>query len=402
MYVAVVVQSQYLTHNTTVWDHVQRKVTLGVYGPKHIHPSFKTVVAMFGHDCAPKTLLVSEVGQQASSNPPVALQLWGKHQFMLGFPQDLQVGLYSNMSNYQVKASEGAGVIRGFQVKLGKVSRLLYMITSHNPNSISDFTLRVQVKDALDCILTQFCVQTPQPPPKSGARITGQRRFLKKKEVDKIVLSPLAVTSKYPKFQDRCITNLKFGKLIKTVIRQHKSTYLLEYKKGDVIALLSEEKIKLRGQLRTKEWYIGYYQGKMGLVHAKNVLVLGKVKPIYWCGPDLTTMILLEQILKPCKFLTYIYASVRTVLMENVGNWRAFADALGYGNLPLNYFCRTELDNEPEKVASVLEKLKEECTNMESKERKSFQRELMMVRPRRLRHAFILLPHCFYCLFSQK
>lgn len=380
MYVAVVVQSQYINHNTTVWDCVHRKVTLGVYGPKHIHPSFKTVVAMFGHECAPKTLLVSEVGRQTSSNPPVALQLWGKHQFLLGFPQDLQVGLYSNMSNYHVKPSEGAGVIRGFQIKLGKVSRLLYMITSHNPNSISDFTLRVQVKDALDCILTQFCVQTPQPPPKAGARITGQRRFLKKKEVDKIVLSPLAVTSKYPKFQDRCITNLKFGKLIKTVIRQHKSTYLLEYKKGDVIALLSEEKIKLRGQLRTKEWYIGYYQGKIGLVHAKNVLVLGKVKPIYWCGPDLTTVILLEQILKPCKFLTYIYATVRTVLMENVGNWRAFADALGYGNLPLTYFCRTELDNEPEKVASVLEKLKEECINLDSKERKSFQRELMMVR----------------------
>ncbi|XP_074520501.1 SH3 domain-binding protein 4-A [Halichoeres trimaculatus] len=378
MYVAVVVQSQFISLNTTVWDHVQRKVTLGVYGPKHIHPSFKTVVAMFGHDCAPKTLLVSEVGRQASSTPPVALQLWGKHQFLLGFPQDLRVGLYSNMSNYQVKTSEGAGLIQGFQVKLGKVTRLLYLISSLNPNSISDFTLRVQVKDALDCILTQFCVQTPPPPPKTGARVTGQRRFLKKKEVDKIVLSPLAVTSKYPKFQERCVTNLKFGKLIKTVIRQHKSTYLLEYKKGDVLALLSEEKIKLRGQLRNKEWYIGYYNGKVGLVHAKNVLVLGKVKPIFWCGPDLTTTLLLEQILKPCKFLTYIYATVRTVLMENVGNWRAFADALGYGNLPLNYFCRTELDNEPERVASVLEKLKEECTNMENKERKSFQRELMM------------------------
>ncbi|XP_015227156.1 PREDICTED: SH3 domain-binding protein 4-A-like [Cyprinodon variegatus] len=378
MYVAVVVQSQYVSHNTTVWDHMQRKVTLGLYGPKHIHPSFKTVVAMFGHDCAPKTLLVNDVTWQAGSTPPVALQLWGKHQFVLAFPQDLKIGLYSNMSSYQVKASEGAGIIRGFQVKLGKVSRLLFMITSNNPSDISDFTLRVQVKDALDCILTQFCVQTPQPPPKTGARIAGQRRFLKKREVDKIVLSPLAVTSKHPKFQDRCITNLKFGKLIKTVIRQHKNTYLLEYKKGDVIALLSEEKIKLRGQLRTKEWYIGYYQGKLGLVHAKNLLVLGKVKPIYWCGPDLSTTALLDQILKPCKFLTYIYATVRTVLMENVGSWRAFADALGYGNLPLNYFCRTELDNEPEKVASVLEKLKEECTNMENKDRKSFQRELMM------------------------
>uniref|UniRef100_A0A3Q3DV85 SH3-domain binding protein 4a n=1 Tax=Hippocampus comes TaxID=109280 RepID=A0A3Q3DV85_HIPCM len=378
MYVAIVVQSLYISRCMTVWDHMQRKVTLGVYGPKHIHPSFKTVVAMFGHDCAPKSLVVSEVGRLACSNPPVTLHLWGKQHFPLGFPQDLQVGLYPNVTNYQVKACDGAGVIRGLQLKRGKVSRLIYMVSSHDPNAISYFTLRIQVKDTLDCIITQFCIQTPQPPPQYGIKPTGQRRFLKKREMDKITLSPLAVTSKYPKFQDRCITSLKFGKLIKTVIRQHKSNYLLEYKKGDVIALLSEEKIKLRGQLRTKEWYIGYYQGKMGLVHAKNVLVLGKVKPIHWCGPDLTTMMLLEQILKPCKFLTYIYATVRTVLMENVGNWRAFADALGYGNLSLHYFCRTELDNEPEKVACVLEKLKEECTNVENQVRKSFQRELMM------------------------
>uniref|UniRef100_A0A8C6SN44 SH3-domain binding protein 4a n=1 Tax=Neogobius melanostomus TaxID=47308 RepID=A0A8C6SN44_9GOBI len=359
IYVAVVIRSVNIRSHSTVWDHVQRKVTLGLYGPKHIHPTFRIVVAMFGHDCAPQTLLVNEVGRQACSTPPVSLQLWGRHQFVLGYPQDLKVGLYSNMSNYQVRSAEGAGIIQGFQVKLGKVNRLLYVISALDPSSFSDFTLRVQVKDALDCILTQFCVQTPQPPPTTTSKNTAARRFLKKKEVDKIVLSPLAVMSKFPKFQDRCITNLKFGKLLKTVARH-------------------EEKIKLRGHLRTKEWYIGYYHGKLGLVHAKNVLVLGKVKPIHWTGPDLTTTLLLEQILKPCKFLTYIYASVRTVLMENVANWKAFADALGYGNLPLHYFCRTELDSEPEKVASVLEKLKEDCTNMDNKERKSFQRELMM------------------------
>ncbi|XP_046902701.1 SH3 domain-binding protein 4 [Hypomesus transpacificus] len=377
MYVSVVVQSKMLSPESTVWEHVVKKVTLGVYGPKHIHPSFKTVVAFFGHDCAPKTLLVSDVGKQAQSTPPVALQLWGKHQFVLSRPQDLQFGVYSNMANYEVKASEQARVVRGFQVKLGKVSRLVYLISSRSTDDVSDFTLRVQVKDDHDCILAQFCVQTPTPPPKTGPRTSAQRRFLKKKEVGKIVLSPLAITTKYPVFQDRRINNLKFGKLIKTVIRQTKNQYLLEYKKGDFVALLSEEKIKLKGQLWTKEWYVGYYQGRMGFVHAKNVLVVGKVKPIYFSGAELTTTLLLEQILKPCKFLTYIYASVRTILMENIGSWRAFADALGYVNLPLTHFCRAELDSEPERVASVLEKLKEDCNNAEGKERKSFQKELL-------------------------
>ncbi|XP_063070318.1 SH3 domain-binding protein 4 isoform X2 [Engraulis encrasicolus] len=377
MYVSVVAQAQTVAPYASVWEHVVKKITIGVYGPKHIHPSFKTVVAIFGHDCAPKTLMVTEVGKQGQSSLPVTLQLWGKHQFVLAKPQDLELGVYSNMANYQVKAMGQERVVRGFQVKLGKVSRLIYMIATRTPGELSDFTLRIQVKDYKDCILAQFCVQTPQPPPKLAPKTSAQRRFLKKKEVNKIVLSPLATTTKYPVFLERRVTNIKFGKLIKTVIRQHKNPYLLEYKKGDVVALLSEERVKLKGQLWTKEWYIGYCHGKTGLVHAKNVLVVGKVKPIYFNGPDLTTTILLEQILKPTKFLTYIYASVRTTLMENVGSWRAFADALGYVNLPLTHFCRTELDSEPERVASVLEKLKEDCNNSEGKERKSFQKELM-------------------------
>ncbi|CAG02621.1 unnamed protein product [Tetraodon nigroviridis] len=377
MYVCAVAQCQAVANDSTIWEHVLKKITLGVYGPKHIHPSFKTVVAMFGHDCAPKTLLVNEASKQVESAPSVVLQLWGKHQFVISRPQDLHVGVYSNMANYEVKASEASKVVRGFQVKLGKVSRLVYVIASRNMEDMSDFTLRIQVKDDRDCILAQFCVQTPPPPPKAGPKSSIQRRFLKKKEVGKIVLSPLAITTKYPVFQNRKINKIKFGKLIKTVIRQTKNQYLLEYKKGDFVALLSEEKVKLKGQLWTKEWYIGYYQGKIGFVHAKNVLVIGRIKPVCISGPELTTSLLVEQILKPCKFLTYIYASVRTNLMENIGNWRAFADALGYLDMPLSHFCHTELESEPERVASVLEKLKEDCNNTESKERKSFQKELL-------------------------
>ncbi|XP_056107894.1 SH3 domain-binding protein 4 [Rhinichthys klamathensis goyatoka] len=376
MYVSVVAQAQTVAPYNTVWEHVVKKVTLGVYGPKHIHPSFKTVVAIFGHDCAPNTLLVSDVKKHSHSTPPVVLQLWGKHQFVLTKPQDLQVGVYSNMSNFEVKANEQARTVRGFQIKLGKVARLVYMIAARDSTDILDFTLRIQVKDDKDCILAQFCVQTPTPPPKTSTS-SAQRRFLKKKEVSKIVLSPLAATTKYPVFQDRLVKNMKFAKLLKTVIRQSKSLYLLEYLKGDVMALLSEEKIKFKGHLWTKEWYIGYYHGRIGLVHAKNILIMGKVKPVHFKGPDLMTTVLLEQILKPCMCLTYIYASVRTILMENVASWRAFADALGYINLPLAHFCRTEPGSEPEKVACVLEKLKEDCNAAEGKERKSFQKELM-------------------------
>lgn len=379
MYLALVAHGPDILYPATVWDFIHKKVTVGVYGPKHIHPSFKTVVTLFGHDCAPKTLLVSEVARQVPGPAPVALQLWGKHQFPLARPQDLQVCVFPSVSSYEVQAGAApARVVRGFQLKLGKASRLLFPIACRGTTELADFTLCVQIKDEHQAVLAQFCVRTPPPPPKSAVKPAGPRRFLKKNEVGKIILSPFAATTKYPTFQDRPVGSLKFGKLLKTVVRQSKSHYLLEYRKGEVVALLSEEKIRLRGQLWTKEWYIAYHQGRVGLVHAKNVLLLGRARPSLLPGPELSTSMLLEQILRPCKFLTYIYASVRTLLMENVGSWRAFADALGYSHLPLTAFCRAELDSEPERVASVLEKLKEDCNNAESKERKSFQKELMM------------------------
>lgn len=129
MYLAIVAHSPNVLYPSTVWDFINKKVTVGLYGPKHIHPSFKTVVTLFGHDCAPKTLLVSEVTHQTPSPAPVALQLWGKHQFVLPRPQDLKICMFSNMTNYEVKASEQAKVVRGFQMKLGKVSRLIFPIT---------------------------------------------------------------------------------------------------------------------------------------------------------------------------------------------------------------------------------------------------------------------------------
>ncbi|XP_054976514.1 SH3 domain-binding protein 4 [Sorex araneus] len=380
MYLALVAHGPDILYPATVWDFIHKKVTVGVYGPKHIHPSFKTVVTLFGHDCAPKTLLVGEAARPAPGPAPVALQLWGKHQFALARPQDLQVCVFPSVSSYEVQAAAGAParVVRGFQLKLGKASRLLFPIACRGAAEPADFTLCVQIKDEREAVLAQFCVRTPPPPPKSAVRPAGPRRFLKKNEVGKLVLSPLAAAARYPTFQDRPVGSLKLGKLLKTVTRQSKSHYLLEYRRGEVVALLSEERVRLRGQLWTKEWYIAYHQGRVGLVHAKNVLLLGRARPALLPGPELRTALLLEQLLRPCKFLTYIYASVRTRLMESVGSWRAFADALGYAHLPLTAFCRAELDSEPERVASVLEKLKEDCNSAENRERKSFQKELIM------------------------
>uniref|UniRef100_A0A2K5CQU7 ZU5 domain-containing protein n=1 Tax=Aotus nancymaae TaxID=37293 RepID=A0A2K5CQU7_AOTNA len=357
MYVAIIAHGPSILYPSTMWDFIHKKVT-------HIHPSFKTVVTILGHNCAPKTLLVSEVTHQAPNPAPVALQLWGKHQFIFPQPQDLKVCMFSNMMNYKVRASEQAKVVRGFQLKLGKVSCLIFPIASQNANELSDFTLRVQVKDNQEAILTQFCIQTPQPPSKSAIK-----SFLKKNEVGKIILSPFATTTKYPTFQDCQVSSLKFSKLLKTVVWQNKNHYLLEYKKGDGISLLSEERVRPPG---------GSGGPRSGCSPAcargaAQPVLRAQAQHLSAAGADPATLQDVGE-----EHLTYIYASMRTLLMENISSWCSFADALGYVNLPLTFLCWADLDSEPEQVACVLEKLKEDCNNMESKERKSFQKELVM------------------------
>ena len=88
--------------------------------------------------------------------------------------------------------------------------------------------------------------------------------------------------------------------------------------------------------------------------------------------------------------------------MENIGSWRAFADALSYADLPLTHFCRAELDSEPERVASVLEKLKEDCNNAEGKDRKSFQKELLTVCYTAIAFLSQLFYHCVIYLGRYK
>lgn len=58
--------------------------------------------------------------------------------------------------------------------------------------------------------------------------------------------------------------------------------------------------------------------------------------------------------------------------MENISSWCFFVDVLGYVNLLFIFFCWVELDSEFEWVVFVLEKLKEDCNNIENKEWKFF------------------------------
>ncbi|KAI5250871.1 Metastasis-Associated In Colon Cancer Protein 1 [Manis pentadactyla] len=207
--------------------------------------------------------------------------------------------------------------------------------------------------------VTQFFVTTPSPAPKLK-RLLDMPGDLQEKEIKAAPLLP-TLCVKYPTFQDKKLNFTNYGVTLKTVLRQNKIDYLLEYLKGDAVALLGEGKIKAIGQSKVKEWYVGILRGKIGLVHCKNVKLIGKEQVMSMTDSVFTTRNLLEQIALPFKKLTYIYSVVLTLVSEKVYDWKVLADVLGYSHLALEDFGQIQADKESEKVSYVVKKLKEDC-----------------------------------------
>lgn len=181
----------------------------------------------------------------------------------------------------------------------------------------------------------------------------------------------------FPKFGTRPVKVQCYGVALKSVLRQPRVEYLLEYFKGDTVALLSRETVRSVGQSKVKEWYIGFLRGRTGLVHCKNVKLITRDQVIDFNGTDFTTETLLDNMALPFKKLTYIYSDIQTLVTKHIPSWRGFADALGYSSLLLDTITRRHAETEAEKVACVLEKLKEDCHTENSK--KKFQHKLMIV-----------------------
>ncbi|XP_028674149.1 metastasis-associated in colon cancer protein 1 [Erpetoichthys calabaricus] len=360
---------------TSVWDYIKKQITIGFYGPKHVHPSFTAVCAIFGHDQIPTKLSISDIKRGNKTLPPVVLQLWGKHQFHLEKLQDLQIMVVPVQADFEIKSSDQIKQIKLVQLKMGRVLHLQFPVSKTCTGEISPFNLNVIVKDLSYNDLAQFIVQTPSVAPKPVSRYQPK---WKQRRMEARMSMPIPETTIFrsPKFQERNVSIDHFGIALKSVLRQPKIEYLLEYFKGDTIALLSLDRVKAIGMNKVKNWYIGFLRGKIGLVHCKNIKVISKEQVIDFTDVSLTTTELLNSIVLPFKKLTYIYSSIQTLAVEHIPSWKAFADVLGYSSMSVEAINRTRAQTEAEKVACVLEKLKEDCHS--EKGSKKFQHELII------------------------
>ncbi|XP_006636259.2 metastasis-associated in colon cancer protein 1 [Lepisosteus oculatus] len=359
----------------SVWDYMDRQVTVGIYGPKHIHPTFKALCAVFCHNQIPQKFCFSDFKKGGKNLPQVLLQLWGKHQFHPKELQNLQIALTPLDCTYEISAVDQVKEVKQVHLKMGQILRLPFTLSKSGSGEMLPFKLGVQVKGSNSAILTEFTVSTPEAPPRLSDKFR-QKRQERRREVAFSAPIPETAMLQCPKFQNREVNVCWYGVALKSVLRQVKVEYLLEYFKGDTIAILSLETIKAVGQTKVKEWHIGFIRGKLGLVHCKNVKVISKEQVIDFTDAKVTTNTLLDQLVRPYKKLTYMYSAIQSLAIEDITSWKAFAEALGYSSLSLEDITRVQVQTEAEKVACVLEKLKEDCHS--DKTKKKFQHELMI------------------------
>ncbi|KFQ72021.1 Metastasis-associated in colon cancer protein 1, partial [Phaethon lepturus] len=361
MYAVIAVQANKIQPPATnVWDYVHRTVSVGIYGPKYIHPSFTAVFTVFGHNYIPGKLTICDIKKGGKNMPPVVFQLWGKHTFLLEKLQDLNISLVSCDPDFEVKMEDQSKNIKEDELKTGEMVRQQFLFSMLGCREMHFFVFLVQIKVLESSQVTQFHVTTPDPAPKLSGIINRPKRLQNRKEIKSAPLL-LLPTVKYPKFQDKTLSVNTYGVALKTVLRQNKIEYLLEYFKGDTIALLGEDKVKAIGQTKIKEWYVGVLRRKIGLVHCKNVKVISKEQAMDTADSELTTRNLVEQIALPFKKLTYIYSVVLSAVSESVYDWRALAEVLGYSHMSLDYFNEAHADKESERVAHVVKRMKEDC-----------------------------------------
>ncbi|XP_030230678.1 metastasis-associated in colon cancer protein 1 isoform X6 [Gadus morhua] len=248
-----------------------------------------------------------------------------------------------------------------------------------NLNTKEGITLELKLdgivkNDPLSQVMTTL-VSSPTAAPVRSEKV-APKQLARRMEMARSSSIPEEVFPESHKFQVKSVNLKWYGVALKSVLRQPRMEYLLEYFKGDTLALLSREMVRSIGNFKEKQWYIGFCRGRTGLIHCKNIKIITREQVLDFTGINITTDVLLYNMTLPFKKLTYMYSAIQTLVTSQITSWRTFADALGYSNLSLDAITHRHTENEADKVACVLEKLKEDCHA--EKSRRKFQHELMI------------------------
>lgn len=373
--IAVAEASAIQSPATSVWDYLDRQITVAVYGPRYIHPSFKVVIVVCGHGEVPSRLSFSAISKANKNVPSLVLQLWGKHGFKPDKLNNLQVGISLTGSMFKIKPEDELKEVRQSQLKIGTVLHLPVALSCASNTEMTPFKLDLQVKESNAATLAQFQVPSPPAAPIRSEK-RAPRQIEKRIEVARTSPIPEENVPDFPKFIDRPVNLQWYCVALKSVLRQPRVDYLLEYFKGDTVALLSKETVRSVGNSKVKEWFIGFLRGRIGLIHCKNVKHISRNQVIDFTGIEMTTEVLLDNMTLPFKKLTYMYSAIQTLVTEHITSWRPLADTFGYSKLTLDTITRRNAETAADKVACVLEQLKEDCHA--EKSRKKFLHELMV------------------------
>uniref|UniRef100_A0AAV2MD65 ZU5 domain-containing protein n=1 Tax=Knipowitschia caucasica TaxID=637954 RepID=A0AAV2MD65_KNICA len=359
---------------TSVWDYLDRPITVAVYGPRYIHPSFKVVIVACCHDDVPPKLPFSDVCRGNKTLPPLVLQLWGKHHLKPDKLNDMKIAISVMETVFKIPPEDALKEVRKSQLKIGTVLHLPVALSCDRTGHMEPFTLALCVKEANAETVAQFQVVSPTAAPLRSEK--RPRNSEKRLEIPTSPTIPEESVPAFPIFQDNPVNLQWYGVALKSVLRQPRVDYLLEYFKGDTMALLSKDTVKSVGNFKVKEWYIGFLRGRIGLIHCKNVKLIAKDQVMDFTGIHMTTEVLLNNMTQPFKKLTYMYSAIQTMVTDHISSWRDFASSLGYHNLTLDTITRCYTESEVDKVASVLERLKEDCHTDKSK--RKFLHELII------------------------
>ncbi|XP_035691784.1 SH3 domain-binding protein 4-like [Branchiostoma floridae] len=331
-----------------VWDTLERKVTFAVFGPWVLQTSMVPVLFYSSH--GRRGLLAwydSLKERMGSSSQAEGHVQWGEsYDLYVDKPQKLEVmASLEKTSCWTVKDENEQKIISKEAVEKRWNGKHGFVVSKKSGKKTDPFALTLNVKPEEKSRPFVFHVATPAGPPDSAPtspRLKRRRRGTPQRKLTACqnAMAPSVIICDVVKAK---------------VTRRRSQWYQLDYDKGQLIPVLTNQGVFGHSEKVLKEYWVGYTDGRVGFFRRDDVEIVEGFRREVCPTKDG----LLRSLLEPCRHLKFNYNFIRQEVVSNLVKWPRFARQVGFNEADIEDIKVRHRDDSKEQVAAMMEDLRQ-------------------------------------------
>eukprot|EP00058_Branchiostoma_floridae_P010945 XP_002596433.1 hypothetical protein BRAFLDRAFT_121587 [Branchiostoma floridae] len=331
-----------------IWDTLERKVTFAVFGPCVLQTSMVPVLFYSSHGLRGLLAWYDSLKERMGSSSQAEGNVqWGEsYDFYMDKPQTLEViASLEKTSCWAVKDENKQKIISKEAVEKRWNGKHGFVVLKKSGKKTDPFALTFNIKPEEKSRPFVFHVATPAGPPDSAPtspRLKRRRRGTPQRKLSACqnAMAPSVIICDVVKAK---------------VTRRRSQWYQLDYDKGQLIPVLTNQGVFGHSEKVLKEYWVGYTDGRVGFFRRDDVEIVEGFRPEVCPTKDG----LLRSLLEPCRHLKFNYNFIRQEMVNNLVKWPRFARQVGFNEADIEDIKVRHRDDSKEQVAAMMEDLRQ-------------------------------------------